>query len=169
MRRLITRLTVAFLTFKISVFVFYSLFGYGMAALIPIEKARLRWQDDIAEAVFRYQIEHFSPGVERSVYYLSNSNDSDPSAWTMQEMQSDKLPVLRLSEIGMGDRSFSCHYCPDGEREFILRVGRVRWLNDNEALVGGSLRHWVGNVDKTFLFHVVRQRSRWVVRDCELL
>jgi len=169
MRRLLTRLAVAFLTFKIGVLVFHALFGYGMAAFFPIEKARLLWQDDIAQAVFRYQIEHYSPGDERNIYYLSKSNDSDPSAWTMQEMQSDKLPVRRLSELGMGYRSFGCPYCPEGEREFILRVGSVRWLNDNEALVGGSLRHWVGNVDKTFLFHVVRKRARWVVKDCELL
>lgn len=166
--RIIPRLAVAFLTFKIGVMLYSVLFGYGMAYLTPIEESRLRRPEDMAQTVFRYEIEHFTPGAERSIYYLSCYNDSDPEATTMEEMASDMLPVRRLSEIRLYPNS-GCYYCPDGKIEFILRVGSVRWLNDDEVLVGGSLRRWVGDVDQAFLFHVVRRDGSWVVKDHELL
>src|ERR1700687_589890 len=154
MRRLlliVPRLACACLTFKIGVMAYYVIFGYGTAYFIPIEKARARGEEDIAQTVFRYQIEHFTPGAARSIYYLSCHNDSDPEGLTMEEMADDNLPVRRLSEIRLYS-DFGCYSCPDGKVEFILRSGSVRWLSDNEVLVGGSLRRWQGNVDQAFLF-----------------
>ena len=164
---LVLRLSAAFLTFKIGVTLYYVIWGYGMGCSVPIERARLLWQEDIAESVFRYEIEHFTPGVDRSAYYLSGPNDSDPSAATMSDLKADKLPVKRLSELGLSSNA-GC-FCEEGEAEFILRVGGVRWINDNEALVGGSLHRWRGSVDQAFLFNVARKGRYWVVHDHELL
>jgi hypothetical protein len=167
--RVAARVGVAFLAFKCGVMVYYVIFGYGMAYIVPIERVRARWQEDIAETVYRYEIEHFTP-VETAVYYLSYSNDNDPGVETMQNLKADKLRVRRLSELGTFPITNSgCYYCPTGETEFILRVGSIRWLNDNEVLVGGSLRRWEGNVDRAYLFHVVRKGRWWIVKDHELL
>ena len=167
--RIVPRLALAFLTFKIGVVVYYLVFGYGLAYFIPAESARARWEEDIGESVYRYEIKHFTP-VETAVYYLSYADDNDPGAETMKHLKGDNFPARRLSELGTYPMTNSgCYYCPTGETEFILRVGSVRWLNDNDVLVGGSLRRWVGNVDQAFLFHVVRRDGVWVVKDHELL
>lgn len=166
---LIPRVAMAFLTFKVGVLVYYVIFGHSFGCAISIERARLSWQSDIVESVYRYEIEHFTP-VGTAVYYLACANDNDPTAWTMANLKSNNLPVRRLSELGTyATTNSGCYYCPTGETEFILRVGSVRWVSDNEALVGGSLRRWVGNVDQAFLFHVVREGRHWVVKDHELL
>jgi hypothetical protein len=76
----------------------------------------------------------------------------------MQGLKSSGSPVRKLSELGTYPITNSgCYYCPDGETEFILRVGSVSWLNDDEVIVGGSLRRWVGNMDRAFMFHVVSE------------
>lgn len=169
MKRLIVGLAVFCFAFGTGLLTNVALFGNDTACCsMPIEKARVRWQEKINEAVFRYQIGHFTP-VETAVYYLSVANDSDPGAETIASLKNSKLPVRRLSELDTYPTTFSCYYCPDSETEFILRVGSVRWLSEDEVIVGGSLRRWRGNVDQAYLFRVVRERMIWVVKEHEVL
>ncbi len=168
MKRLIVGLAVFCFAFGTGVLTNVALFSNYIACSVPIEKVRVGWQKDINEAVFRYQIEHFTP-IDTAVYYLSVANDSDPGAETIASLKNSKLPVRRLSELGTYPTTFSCYYCADSETEFILRVGSVRWLGDDEVIVGGSLRRWRGNVDQAYLFRVAREQATWVVKEHELL
>ena len=85
-------------------------------------------------------------------------------------LQREGLSVRRISQLGMNRGAiFDCYYCAQGPAEFILRVGNIRWVNDNEVLVGSSSRRWSLNTDRAYLYHVVLQGNRWVIKDYELL
>lgn len=169
MKRPIVGLTVFCVAFGTGVLTSVALPGDpGILCSLSIETVRVRRHEDINEAIIRYQIAHFTP-VDTAVYFLSVANDSDPGAENMVSLKNSNLPVRRLSELGTYPTDFSCYYCPNSETEFILRVGNIRWLNQDEAIVGGSLRRWRGNVDQSYLFRVVRERTIWVVKEHELL
>jgi hypothetical protein len=167
MKRLIVGLAVFCIAFQTGLMTKAALFGNGFTCPLP-SKEILERQENINEAVFRYQIEHFTP-VNTAVYFLSLANDSDPLPETIASLKNSSLPVRRLSELGTYPTSLACYYCPDGETEFIVRVGSIRWLSKDEAIVGGSLRRWRGNTDQAYLFRVVRERGSWVVKEHELL
>jgi len=168
MKRLIVGLAVFSVAFQTGLMAKTALFSNGLECSLSIETVGLRRQENINEAVFRYQIDHFTP-VDTAVYFLSVANDSDPGYETIASLKNSNLKVRRLSELGTYPTSFACYYCPDGETEFILRVGNIRWFNEDEAIVGGSLRRWRGNMDQAYLFRVVREGRSWVVKEHELL
>jgi hypothetical protein len=56
--------------------------------------------------------------------------------------------------MSRGFNSLDCYYCPHGSSEFILRLGRIRWLSESEILVGGSCRKSARGRIPTLLSHV---------------
>jgi len=172
MRRFGIRVFVGFLTFVTGLVVF----GVSQRAgprlrdcVVTFEERKTVAELEIASTVFRYNIEQLFFEAESPTFFLSEYDDRDAREEVVRRLQREGLPVRRLSQLGMNQRlHVDCEYCPKGpQSEFILRLGRIRWLNPNEVLVGGSCRRWYLNADRAYLYQVVLEGNRWVVKRYE--
>ena len=173
MRILAIRVFVALLTFLIGLLCF----AVSRPARLELRNCVVNFEDtrtaaevEIATTVFRYNIQELFFDVESPTYFLSENEDRDAREEVVSRLRDEGLPVRRLSQLGMNRcLQIDCVYCPKApESELILRLGKIRWLNDREVLVGGSGRRWYLNA-RAFLYHVVLEGNRWIVKHYELL
>lgn len=169
MRRITGGVLVAFLTFITGLFLFTTWYGNGPSRHAVAEPRTLA-ETEITKTIFRYNIQQFFADAESPTYFLSEHVNRDASEDVILSLQREGLRVRRLSQLGMNHGAhLDCYYCPKGPSEFILRVGKIRWLNDHEVLVGSSSRRWSLNADRAYLFRVVLEGDRWVIKEHELL
>ncbi len=137
-------------------------------------KSRAAQEEDIREAVFRYQFQHIGSYPQRKVkvYFLSlassspkcGESDKDPSDRFMGRFR-DKLPrVKKVSECTAGiDIKEGVRDKGTGEPGLILRAGSIKWTNDREVEVrGGYHEHGLSASGNTY--RVVREGNRWIVK-----
>jgi hypothetical protein len=117
-------------------------------------------EDDIREAVFRYQFQHNASGQQRKaeVYFLSSKDLSDEF---MSRFRDNKPPVKRSSQVtprkfdGVKDKV-------SGKSGLIFYVGSIDWVGENEAKVeGGYFEASLsasGNV-----YELRRESGKWIV------
>lgn len=127
-------------------------------------KTRQEQEDDILEAVFRYQFEHCPYDFigKQTTFYLTIADFRkgtppfpfrfrDPNDAFMNRFQSQNPKVKKHSEITYADSSF-CN----------LSAGNIKWLNNAEVEVMGE--YFIGvNAGALFLYHLVRAGNRWIV------
>jgi hypothetical protein len=141
-------------------------------------------EDDIREAVFRYQFEHNASEQQQSAkaYFLSLSNDllpgspmpgpipakgRDPDDAFVKRFQGHKPPVKKISQStispfeGVKDRE-------TGEEGLIFWVTHIRWKKDTEVEVDGGYYEG-GRSSSINLYRVVREGDRWVVKEDRLI
>jgi hypothetical protein len=105
----------------------------------PTGAARLHAEEDIREAVFRYQFEHNASGQQKraSVYCLSIRENTDPSDELIERFAVSDPPVRKISE---------CSVSPFGgvvdqrthKLGLVFRVGSIQWISATEVEAGGG-------------------------------
>jgi hypothetical protein len=126
---------------------------------------RLSQEDDIREAVFRYQFEHNASGQQKSAraYYLAilvGNKDSDPPEQFIKRFAHHKPPVRKAS---------ACHWDSikvvenrTGRPALIFGVSRITWISDTEVTVDGGYEE--GNVSSSGNTYTVTMRNgKWEV------
>lgn len=126
---------------------------------------RMTLEEAVIEAVFRYQMEH---------YPLSNFPAARVRCLSMPET-TDPTPALlaRLSPFGEVRSISNCEITSEvtdtrtGRRGIVLKVERIRDLNDSKALVeGGYYYDALGARDD--LYYLARESGGWRVQRAEL-
>jgi hypothetical protein len=131
--------------------------------------SRSVYEDDVLEAVFRYQFSHDSSGLQgRARVFFLSVYDHDPSSNLMERFQGHEPPVRRVSDCEHSDeaRGSSAIWVVDsntGEPGLIYRVERIMWLTDAEAEVTGGY-YAGGRAASGNLYRVVREGEEWVVK-----
>ncbi len=128
------------------------------------DAARLIQEDNIREAVFRYQFDHNASGQQKkaTVYCLSvGKGRSDPSEDFMRRFADHKPPVRKVSECqinpykGVLDKH-------TGAPGLAFRITRLTWISDTEAEVeGGCYEAGLSSSGNTYT--VVKQHGTWKV------
>jgi hypothetical protein len=106
---------------------------------MPTGAARLHQEDDIREAVFRYQFEHNASGQQKraEVYCLSIGENTDPSDEFIRRFAESKSPVRKISEcyvgpfVGVVDKRTQ-------RLGLVLRVGGIQWISATEVEASGG-------------------------------
>lgn len=110
-------------------------------------------EQDIAEAVFRYQFDHNASGIQNKAarYCLSLPGDRSPGEAFIQRFAGNQPPVAAADE---------CERV--GGKNLYFRVQRYDWRKDNEVWVRGgySEGRFSSSVEA---FRVERRNSRWGV------
>ena len=141
-------------------FIVLAFASLGVAA----DKAREDQENDIREAVFRYQFHHYNPPLQKTAgaYYLGvGEKITDPSDEFMKRFTDHKPPVRKISTV---------HYVPDkgifdNKTEvqglaFIIRS--LKWISDTEVEVSGKC--YEGPVSATGnIYTVKKENGKWKV------
>jgi len=139
----------------------------------PVPKpliSRSAYEDDVLEAVFRYQFTHDSSGLQgRAKVFFLSVYDRDPSNNLMDRFQGHQPPVKRVSdcEVSTKPRGTSAiHVVDSNTREpgLIYRVERITWINETEAQVKGGY-YAGGRAASGNLYRVMREGGEWVVKE----
>jgi hypothetical protein len=135
----------------------------GFQENVPRSKVELTATDldDIREAVFRYQFEHYAAGRQRrvKVYFLSFGDDKEPDDTFLARFKDHKPPVKKRSQSKGG---FEVTDKETGKRGLIFSAVTIKVVDANKVQVdGGSyegVRSASGNV-----FTVERKDGKWLV------
>lgn len=115
-------------------------------------------EDDIREAVFRYQFEHNASGLQKSAerYCLSVEGDRMPSAGFLRRFSGHTPPVTSSDRC---DRTTG--------RDLFFRIQDIQRQSENEAWVRGG--YWEGNLSSSVELYIVsREGGTWVVKESRL-
>ena len=143
------------------------LFACVTTGCTPTGSARLHEEDDIREAVFRYQFEHNASGQQKraGVYCLSIGENTDPSDEFIKRFAESKPPVRKISECNVGLDGVVDKSTHKLGLEF--RVGRVNWISATE--VGARGGYYEGGLSASGNTYSVRKRLfRWSVTEDEM-
>lgn len=153
------------------------------ATATPATAPRSAQEDDIREAVFRYQFGKNSSGQQQNagVYCLEilprdlskepmdsnyNVQPLDPGEAFMKRFAGNKPAVKKGSECsqsfdGVKDKAM-------GASGLVFRVENIRWLKDAEVEVGGG--YFEGGASGSGnVFKVAREGNKWVVKEDRML
>lgn len=123
-------------------------------------------EDDIKEAVFRYQFEHNESGCkdEAAITYLLclgsydisdtkkiKMNKEDPSDEFMQRFKDNKHRVEKASQFSSSDRE-----------RLLFTIWNIRWMSDNEVEVDGE--YYAGPLNAAgHIYRLQFKDNKWVV------
>jgi hypothetical protein len=130
----------------------------------PGSADRLSQEDDIREAVFRYQFDHNASGQQRNaqVYCLAvGDKQGDPSEQLIKRFGDHTPPVRKMSE---------CSTSPvkgvvekrTGKRGLVFRVTNIRWISELEVEVAGGY-YEAGLSSSGNTYTVTKPHGRWEV------
>jgi hypothetical protein len=122
--------------------------------------------DDLREAIFRYQFQHNHSGIQQqaAVYCLSVSEKAtDPTDAFTKRFEGNTPPVKKVSECsasadkGVSDKATGGH-------GLIFRIGAITWRSSTEATAQGG--YYEGGVSASGnVYQVRRQGSAWIVTE----
>ena len=114
-------------------------------------------EEDIQEAVFRYQFKHCVLTGSNEVYYLSVAG-KDPSDELMRRFQGHQPSVEKGSRLqgisGKASVSF-------------FNITGIRWKNSKEVEVEETCAFW-GSAEG-YVCRVLQEGDRWVVKECRVV
>jgi len=149
--------------------VFVSLFGVGVQEPAPTGKLNLTaaQQDDIREAVFRYQFEHNASGQQQNakVYFLSFGKDKEPGDAFIARFKDHKPPVKKRSQ---SKGQFEVIDKETGERGLIFTVGAIKVVDAAKIQVEGGY-YEAGLSSSGNVYTVERKDGKWVVTKDQML
>lgn len=141
-------------------FLFFAFASLGVAA----DKARQGQDDDIREAVFRYQFDHNASGQQQTakVYFLRvGEKATDPSDELMKRFADHQPPVRKASaahfvrDKGLFDKK-------TGEQGLAFRAAAIKWISDTEVEVsGGYYEAELSSSSNTYI--VKKENGKWKV------
>ena len=141
----------------------------GFPDMLRAEEARRNAdQDDICEAVFRYEIlnKPWGPGARATVFFLSVTEGRNPTDEFMSRLRGD-FRVRKISQAVQSPYE-GVRHVKSRERGVIIGVGRITWISADEVMVDGGY-YYDGHNSAGSVYRVCRERGSWVVkekRDC---
>ncbi len=130
--------------------------------------AKTAAEDDIREAVFRYQFDHDAPQQKpiTKVHFISVESKQDPDNKFLRRFAGNEPVVKQASQSRFSDNGVdSVIDKTTGEAGIIFSVGKVNWINENEAEIKAS--YYVANLFAGGCnYKVVRQDEKWIVKGC---
>jgi hypothetical protein len=143
----------------------FSLASFGLAA----DAVRQSQDDDIREAVFRWQLNEFGstglPGaapqnMPKACFLGVGEKQDDPSDAFIKRFVGYKLPVRKLSACNRSTRgNFDKK---TGERGYVLTAGSITWKSDTEVDVNGYW-HVSGLCASWDTYTLKKQNGKWKV------
>ena len=125
-------------------------------------------EDDIREAVFRYQFAHDATQQKpiTKIYFISIENNKDPDDRFLKRFAGSTPIVKQVSQAGYSKNGIdSIIDKTSGEAGIIFSVGIVNWINENEVEVKGS--YYVANLFAGGCnYRIVRTDNVWIVKGC---
>jgi hypothetical protein len=146
--------------------VFLSLLLTAAAAALPAQKraddsARGSQEDDIREAVFRFQFKNTGLNVS---YHFIAIDDKSPSDSFVKRFKDDDPPVRPISESHIEKKPIRTVVSKkNGQNGIIFRVGRIKWVSDLKADVEGSYECGDNCAGASGAYHAVKQDGHWAV------
>ncbi len=122
-------------------------------------------ENDIMEAVFRYQFANNASGLQNraKVYFLSLAEDADPDAAFMARFAGDPIPVKPVSQSRLRENG-QVEDASNGATGLIFRVDRVRMTSEHEARVHGG--YYEANVSASGnVYSLTCEAGKWKVGD----
>jgi hypothetical protein len=130
----------------------------GLAADVPRQKQ----EDDIREAVFRYQFDNNASGQKTNakVYCLAvGEKQVDPSGKLLRRFANHTPPVRKISECG---RSAEIRDKRTGERGLLFYITQISWVSSTEVKVTGG--YYEGSLSASGETYVVKKDgSTWKI------
>jgi len=150
-----------------SLFVLFVFASVGLSA----DDARKRQEDDVREAVFRWQFEHNASYQQRDagVYFLEvGEKEGDPSDEFIKRFAGNKPPVRKRSECSVNmRRSVGVSDKKTGEKGLILSIRKIEWKSDTEVDVqGGYYEHGLSSSGNTYTLK--KEKGKWKVTNDKL-
>ena len=140
------------------------LFSASLYAQVATDAARRAAQeDDIREAIFRYEMKN------RDGIIFLDINYQDPSDSFMKRFSDVKLSVKKLSAIAPSKKPAQrwIYDRKTGKPGVALWVGKFAWTSDREVIVDGG--YYCGSLCAgRGDFYVVFRDGRWVVEKFDL-
>jgi hypothetical protein len=131
---------------------------------------RLSEEDEIREAVFRYQFEFNASGLGQAAnaYFLNVEGNKDPSAQLLERFGGHRPPVKPVSASMLQPGTAQVLDRESGLPSLIFGITEIRWLSDDEVEVDGGYEEasesGTGNT-----YRVVKEAGRWEVVECQML
>ena len=146
------------------VFAAFSSLGAVQDAPKSYSTARLPQENDIREAVFRYEFHHNSSiqGQRAAVYCLSvGEKNADPPDDFMKRFASVKPPVRKVSDCST-DTYTGVVEKRTGKRGLVFRVRSIKWVSAAEVeVVGGYFEDGLSASGDTYT--VTKAQGKWIV------
>jgi hypothetical protein len=136
------------------------------AAALPAQKnngdsARPSEDDDVREAVFRYQFRN--TGINLAYHFIA-VDDKSPSDAFVKRFKDDDPPVRPISESRIEKKPIRTVVSKkDGQNGIIFRVGHIKWVSDAKADVNGNFECGDNCTGVTGVYHAVKQDGHWTV------
>jgi hypothetical protein len=136
------------------------------AVALPAQKAaddsaRAGQEDDVREAVFRYQFKNTGLNVS---YHFIAIDDKSPSDTFVKRFKDDDPPVRPISESHIEKKPIRTVVSKkNGQNGIIFRVGRVKWVSDVKADVEGSFECGDNCAGASGIYHAAKQDGHWTV------
>jgi hypothetical protein len=118
-------------------------------------------EDNIREAVFRYQFKSFDLLV---AYHFISVNGKNPSAAMLQRLHGEQPPVLSVSDAERIKRPMKLiQNRNDYKQGALFNQGQIKWISDAKVDVDGGFE--CGDIcdEATGVYHASRQENKWVV------
>lgn len=123
-------------------------------SLFAVDAAHSEQEDDIREAVFRYQFDHNASGQQKRAqfYYLAvGKKQADPTDEFMKRFADHHPPVRKVSE-----------WKPKGRPGLVFRVSSIKWISDTKVEAeGGYYEGLLSSSGNTYI--VVKRQGKWKV------
>jgi len=119
----------------------------------PPVQDRFAAQDEILEAVFRYQFQHNASGLQSKAdrYCLTLPQDTNPGADFLHRFADVQPSVVDADQCRK-----------KAGRDLFFRVQNLDWRSDQEVWVRGG--YWEGNLSSSVeIYQVLRKNGRWTV------
>ena len=141
---------------------FFLLFVFALIGLSG-DDARKNQEDDIREAVFRWQFDHNASEQQgyAKVYFLEvGEKEGDPSDEFIKRFAGNKPPVRKRSECSVSTRGDFDK--KTGERGLVFRLRVIEWKSDTEVDVkGGYHEHGLSGSGNTYTLK--KENGKWKV------
>jgi hypothetical protein len=128
------------------------------------KSARVSQENDIREAVFRYQFRHNSSiqGQKAGVYCLSvGEKNADPPDDFMKRFAAFKPAVQKASDCST-DPYRGVAEKRTGRRGVVFRVRSIKWVSETEVeVVGGYFEDGLSASGNTYA--VIKTQGKWTV------
>jgi hypothetical protein len=129
---------------------------------IPDEQSRSAVEDDVREAVFRYQFKHNASGAQQNVdYYFLDLGPEGPIPEFMARFEAHSPEVLPVSEATASPAKGVSHK-DDGGHGLIFKVGEIQWIDKNTVDVEGGY-YEAGLSASGNIYRVERKSGKWIV------
>jgi hypothetical protein len=133
----------------------------------PASASGIASQDDIREAVFRYQFEHFWSFIPPPEFYFlsiegrSRYSDKDPDDVFMSRFDGHQPAAVKVSQVADVVITGVTHK-DTGGRGLIFRVTKITWVTGGEVMVEGSI-YGSGTASEGHEYRVVLDNGVWTV------